>query len=178
MSITDANYLFALGTLLLQLVTFALLSVYLMRDRSDAMRQIAASVSTRGLWLIFGVSLAASLMTLFYSDVLGVEPCPLCWWQRIFLYPQILLAGIAAWKKDASVTLYLIPLSIAGFLVALYHHALQMLPGSGLPCPAVGVSCAQRILFEFGYITFPLMAVTLFAFLILIALFVRSGRAQ
>ncbi|MBI5645117.1 disulfide bond formation protein B, partial [Candidatus Kaiserbacteria bacterium] len=112
--------------------------------------------------------------TLFYSDVLGIPPCVLCWWQRVFLYPQVVLFAIALWKKDHSIASYSIPLSIIGFAIGLYNHALQVLPSGTLPCPAQGVSCAQRFVFEFGYITFPMMAVTLFGFLIVLMLIVRN----
>ena len=86
------------------------------------------------------------------------------------------LAGLAAWKRDAYMAEYSIILSVFGGVIALYQHVLQMMPGSGLPCPATGPSCAMRILFEFGYITFPLMAFTVFAFLVIVMLFVRERR--
>ncbi|OGG60165.1 hypothetical protein A2765_01155 [Candidatus Kaiserbacteria bacterium RIFCSPHIGHO2_01_FULL_56_24] len=135
-------------------------------------------MSKRGLLIALVVSVLATILTLFYSDVLGFEPCPLCWWQRIFLFPQVILFGMAFWKKDAYIAEYSIVLSIFGFGVALYQHALQMFGEGSLPCPATGVSCAQRILFEFGYITFPMLAVTAFAFLIVLMLFVRARRTS
>src|SRR3989344_5990262 len=63
--------------------------------------------------------------------VRGVSGClahdtVLCWWQRIFLYPQVFLLGFAAHRKDAGMAFYSIVLSGLGLLVALYHHALQM----------------------------------------------------
>jgi disulfide bond formation protein DsbB len=176
MSVSDINFYLALGTILLQVVSVALLLVFMLRKRVPAFRDIAEQVGVWGLWIVFGVSFAASVLALYYSDVLGFEPCPLCWWQRLFLFPQVLLAGLAAWKKDAYMAEYSIVLSVFGAGVALYQHALQMMPGSGLPCPATGVSCAQRIVFEFGYVTFPLMAFSTFAFLIIVMLFVRSRR--
>ncbi len=178
MSVTDVNYFLALGTILLQLVSIVLLVVFVMRKRVTAFEDIAKSVGTWGLWIVFGVSFVASVLALYYSEVLGFEPCPLCWWQRIFLFPQVVLAGLAAWKKDAYMAEYSIILSVFGAGIALYQHVLQMMPGSGLPCPATGVSCSQRILFEFGYVTFPLMAFTTFAFLIVVMLFVRSQRER
>ena len=72
------------------------------------------------------------------------------------------------------VACYSIALSILAGSAALYPHYLQMGGTSVLPCPASGAGdCAQRIIFEFGYITLPLMAATLFAFLIVLMLFVR-----
>jgi len=174
--IENTNYIFALGTVLLQVLSFALLIVFIFQKRVPLFRDVAAQVGAWGLWAAFGVTFAASVMAIFYSDVLGFDACPLCWWQRVFLVPQVFLLGLAAWKRDAYMAEYSIILSIFGAAIALYQHVLQMMPGSGLPCPATGTSCALRILFEFGYITFPLMAFSVFAFLIILMLFVRSKR--
>lgn len=67
-------------------------------------------------------------------------------------------------------------LSTVGAGIALYHHTLQMFPGAGLPCPAVGPSCAQIVFLEFGYITYPMMALSLFAFVIMAMVFDRNAR--
>src|SRR3989344_317959 len=132
---------------------------------------------TYGIHLIFLVSLTTVATSLFYSEILGFEPCVLCWIQRIFLYPQVIIAGMALYKKDRGIVDYVIGLSGTGALVAIYQHYLQMGGTSFLPCPAVstGADCAQRFLFEFGYITFPLMSFTIFAFLIIVMLFVRRA---
>lgn len=176
MQISDLNYLLALGTVATQIIAVALLVVFLLRKKVAAFNDIAAQVGNVGLWMAFLVSLIASAMTLYYES-LGFEPCPLCWWQRIFLYPQVVLFGLITWKRDFQVRPlidYAIVLSVTGGAIALYHHALQMLPGSGLPCPATGVSCAQRIFFEFGYVTYPMMALSVFAFLVVVLLISRS----
>jgi len=177
MSVLDVNYFLGLGTLLLNLVTVALLFVLVMRNHGS-FQSIAGSVARRGLVLGFLVASGAAIFNVYYSDILGVEACYWCWWQRIFLYPQAIIFAMALWREkyretaiDASLLL-----SIIGAGIAIYHHALQMLPGSGLPCPAVGVSCSQRVLFEFGYITYPFMALSVFVFLIVTLLIVRVRR--
>ena len=125
---------------------------------------------------IFVLSLASAVMTLIYSDVLGFEPCPLCWWQRIFLYPQVFILGLALWRdkyREAAIDISLL-FSIIGAGVALYHHMLQMMPAGTLPCPATGPSCAQITFIEFGYVTFPMMALALFGLNIAVLLALRS----
>lgn len=174
MDVSSLNYSLALGTVLLQVVTAALIVIFVMRRRVVAFGDIAVSVGTWGLWIAFLAAGFGTLMAVYYSDVLGFEPCYWCYWQRYFLFPQVMLLGMAAWKKDAFIADYSIVLSVVGASVALYHHALQMAPMGALPCPATGPSCALRIFFEFGYITYPLMAFTLFVFLIIAMLFVRS----
>ncbi len=176
MILETLNYWQALGTVLLQLAAIGLGAAFILRRRNALAGSVISWFTPKALWIIFALSLFASIMTLVYSDYLGIEPCPLCWWQRIFLYPQVILLGMAAWKCDAYVAEYSIVLSLFGAGVALYQHVLQILPGSGLPCPATGASCAQRFLFEFGYITYPLMAFTLFAFLIVTMLIIRARR--
>lgn len=161
------------GTVLLQLGTMALLVVYV--TKNDMLEEYIARYT---LPLAFVLAAVSTFFTLVYSEYLGVIPCGLCWLQRVFLYPQVLMFAVAWFKRDRGVVLYSIPLSIAGFVVALYQHALQMGMSSPLPCPAAGeADCAKRIVFELGYITFPLMAASLFAFLIVLMLIYKRARA-
>ena len=176
MPVETINYLLALGVIALQISAAALLVLFLFRDRLPSLEWKRMFLAKWGLWIGFALTLIGSALTLFYSEVIGFPPCPLCWWQRVFLYPQVVLFALALWRRDRTVAGYSIALSIIGLGVGLYHHALQVLPAGSLPCPAEGtVSCAQRFVFEFGYITFPLMAASLFAFLIVLMLFVRDS---
>lgn len=166
----------ALGVIAMQIATIAFLALYFLRSTFPDLEDIASLLSKWGLQIGFTFSLGALLLTLYYSDILGIPPCPLCWWGRIFLYPQVVLFGLAIWKQDRGIAFYSIWLSSFGLIVALYNHMLQMFPSSHLPCPATGeVSCSQIFFLEFGYITFPLMGATLFAFLIVLMMFVRSN---
>lgn len=177
MSVETLNFLLALGTVGLQVGALALLALLTLRAGYPAFERAAELVRAGGLWLAFALAFFGSVLTLVYSGIFGFPPCPLCWWQRVFLYSQAVLFAIAAWRKDVGITLYALVLSTLGLSVALYHHALQVLPSGSLPCPAEGaVSCAQRFLFEFGYITYPLMAASLFAFLIALLLVLRAPR--
>ena len=111
----------------------------------------------------FLAALVATLGSLFYSEVAGYEPCKLCWFQRIFMYSQVVLLGIAlgrkSYEKYESITLSAVGAAIAG-----YHYLLQVGEAPGLPCAAVGysVSCSQRFVMTLGYITIPMMALTAF----------------
>ena len=177
MNAEGLNFLLALGTIAMQLGSASLFAVFFFRNTLPGFESIRTFLRTWGLWIGFILSLAGSALTLYYSEVLGFPPCPLCWWQRAFLYPQAVLFALALWKRDASIAGYSIALSLAGLGIALYHHALQVLPHGSLPCPAEGtVSCAQRFVFEFNYVTFPLMAASLFAFLIALMLYVKNTR--
>lgn len=125
---------------------------------------------THALALSLVVSASALVMSLLYSEVLGFEPCVLCWIQRIFIYPQALLAALALYWHDNSMMKYLVGLSIPGALVALYHAYTNLGGFSVTPCTAVGGSCSTLYVIEYGYITIPMMALTAFAFIIVFAL--------
>ena len=173
MTLETMNYILSLGTILMMIAAAALLVTHYLRSSIPFARELIKPIERHGLWIGFALTLVASVFTLYYSDILGLSPCDLCWWQRICLFPQVVLFAIALWKRDASVALYSIALSIIGLGFAAYHHLLQVLPSGTLPCPAQGVSCAQRFVFEFGFVTLPLMAVAVFA-LIGVLMFVYS----
>ncbi|MFC5849940.1 disulfide bond formation protein B [Deinococcus petrolearius] len=75
------------------------------------------------LYLAWVVALAATLGSLYFSEVRGFNPCVLCWYQRICMYPQALLLGIAAFSGDLRVRRYALPLAVVGWLTALYQNA-------------------------------------------------------
>ena len=177
LSFETVNVLLALGTLAMQVAGGAFLALFFLKDKVSDLRDAATLLQTWGLWIGFILALGGSVLTLVYSEILGFAPCGLCWLQRAFLYPLVVLFALALWKKDRGIADYVIALSIPGTLVALYQHYLQMGGSSLLPCPATAaeaVDCGVRFVFEFGYITFPLMAFSLFAFLIILMLFVRE----
>jgi len=124
-----------------------------------------------GRLILFVLSLAAMLATLWMQYYGNLSPCLMCWWQRICMYPLVLISGIAILKNTAlnEVADYILGLSIIGAGIALYQHLLQMLPqGALIPCDAAN-ECGVRSVFEFGYITIPWMALSMFVVFILIA---------
>lgn len=177
MDIATLNFVLALGTVGMQVAALVLVALFFMRREPGFAGQIAL-IEHIALPVSLALVVISTVMTLVYSDVLGFEPCPLCWWQRIFQYPQVILLGMALWREKyrAAAIDFSIVLSVLGAGVALYHHLLQMMPKGTLPCPATGPSCAEITLLEFGYVTFPMMALSLFAFLIVTMLFVRNTR--
>jgi len=118
------------------------------------------------------VSLTATLGSLFYSDIMGFNPCILCWYQRIFMYPQVILFAVALWKKDRKVVRYSLTFSIIGALLAAYHYLGQISVIKGLPCEAVGYSssCAETFFLAYNYITIPMMSLTAFVLLIILGI--------
>ena len=127
--------------------------------------------------ILFSFIVAATAMggSLFYSEVAGFEPCTLCWYQRILMYPQVFLLGLALLRKERVIIPYSICLSAVGAGIAGYHYLLEIGVVPELPCAATGYSaaCSQRFVLNLGYITIPMMAFSAF---ILILLFMVSAR--
>jgi len=113
-----------------------------------------------------------------YSELVGYTPCELCWFQRILMYPQVAILGLALLKKDRNVYVYSIALSIIGVLIASYHYILQIGAAPALTCSSVGaaVSCAQKPFLQFGYITIPMMSLTAFSMILLFMIGLRLNK--
>lgn len=173
MGVLELNYWVALGTVFLQIGSAVLLLAYLF-PKNPIAEFVGSLAGKHGLLVGLLLTSVAIVMSLVYSEYFGIDPCGLCWFQRIFMYPQALLFAVALFIRDTKVALYSMWLSVFGAGIALYQHYLQMGGTDVLPCPATGAGdCAKRFLFEFGYVTFPLVAFSLFVFLIVLMLFVR-----
>ena len=143
--------------------------------------RICTFLSSYTVAFAFVVVLVAILGSLFFEHVAGWDPCTLCWWQRIFMYPQVFILGVALYRKRNDVFQYTILLSIIGGIIAVYHWWLQMskvlFPAAPIGvCSLSGPSCAFTPTMTFGYITIPNLALT--AFLITIVLFVLNKRTK
>lgn len=171
--ISTVNQILALLTIIGQII-LAVLIVSLAVKKSEILNFFAK----HALAFSLAVALTATLGSLFYSEIAGYEPCKLCWFQRILMYPQVILLGLAWLKKDQGMVLYSLALSSLGALIAGYHYFLQIGLAPSLGCPAVGysINCAQRFVMQFGYITIPMMALT--AFLLIISFMIILKRSS
>lgn len=122
--------------------------------------------------LIFGFlfSFAAMAGSLVYSDLIGYPPCLFCWYLRIAFYPQVLLFAMALFKKDKKIVDYALGLSTFGLLVSIMHVISENVGASPLPCEASGPSCLIKYVYEYGFITIPVMGLVSLATLFLILL--------
>ncbi|MDB5264839.1 MAG: thiol-disulfide oxidoreductase-like protein [Parcubacteria group bacterium] len=161
----------ALGTLGAQLLILLLILVLLFPKEGAV---VSMYLKRYALQAAFVISAAGVVLTLVYSEVFGYAPCGLCWLQRVFLYPLPILLAMGLWKKDRNIAAYVGALCVPGAAIALYQHYLQMGGSSFVSCPAAptAVDCAQRFVFEFGYITFPLMSFTVFVLIAVLMFFV------
>lgn len=150
-------------------VALLVLSMMLAYDIFGAKRQYFGELFAKwGLLFLAGMFIATMFTALVYSEVFGFIPCGLCWTMRIFVFSQAIMLPFAYIKRDNGFAYYGIILSIPGILIGLYQHYLQMGGAELLPCPAAGGDCAKRILFEYGFMTFPLLGVSLLVFAVLV----------
>ncbi len=155
-------------TLLAHVFIVILLWIYFTGERA-----IGGFIEKQATFLAFLAGLGAVSGSLYFSNVLGFEPCGLCWYQRFFMFPAVLILGIAVWKKYC-VKKIVLALLAAGAAVALYHNYGLLFNLSALPCGAAGVSCAKVYFMEFGYITIPVMSLTAFVLMGVLMLFQRT----
>lgn len=109
------------------------------------------------------IALVATTGSLFFSEVMELPPCVLCWYQRIAMYPLVVVIGVGIAFREARWKLYALPLALGGLAVSIYHNLLYYgaIPESITPCTQ-GVSCTSVQIEWLGFVTIPLMALTAF----------------
>ncbi|MCO4097487.1 disulfide oxidoreductase [Macrococcoides canis] len=127
------------------------------------------------LYVAWLVSIIATLGSLYFSEIQSFIPCELCWYQRILVYPLVLILGIATFQNDKSVKKYVLPISIIGSSISLFHYLEQKVPGFAeiKPC-ANGVPCSTEYINWLGFITIPFLALIAFSLVSACMLLVRK----
>src|SRR5699024_480675 len=129
------------------------------------------------IWIL---TLIATMGSLFYSEVMRYTPCELCWIQRIFMYPLVIIYGAALVKKNIQIALPGLLLSGLGFLVSVYHYSLQKLSGFDSGGAVCGdVPCTLQYVNYVGFITIPFLAGIAFLIIFVLHWVVkREGKRQ
>ncbi|MDG2333728.1 MAG: disulfide bond formation protein B [Myxococcota bacterium] len=111
-------------------------------------------------WLL---AATATLGSLFFSEVMQLPPCSLCWVQRIFMFPLAIILLVGLFPLDTSVVRYALPLALCGIAVSLYHTLLQVgiIPETAAPCQQ-GVSCSSVSYELFGFVSIPMLSLLAF----------------
>jgi len=121
-----------------------------------------ASLETKSkivLYIAFIQALVATLGSLFFDWVLHFAPCVLCWYQRVCIFPLVIILAVCIMKKDKNAPYFVLPLSLIGLAISLYHNLLyyKVLPESIAPC-TIGTSCTTQYINWFGFISIPLLS--------------------
>ena len=120
---------------------------------------------------------AATSGSLYFSQVLGWEPCLMCWYQRILMYPLVVLFGVAAFLEKDDVSDYALPLVTIGGGISFYHYLMQRVEQfQSAGCSITQVSCETQYTFYFDYITIPMMAFTVFLTVLMINWKLQDGQ--
>jgi disulfide bond formation protein DsbB len=128
-----------------------------------ALGRLREAVDGSSLVLAWIVALVATLGSLYYSEVAHFVPCPLCWYQRIAMYPLTVVLGIAAFRSDYRIRRYVLPVVAIGSMISIYHYQLERFPSQASLACSVDVPCTTVWVWRFHYISIPFMALSAFA---------------
>jgi len=134
-------------------------------------------ISTPWLMLFFAWAIATigTLASLFFSEIVKLPVCSLCWYQRIAMYPLVLIIPLALFPLEQKVVRYVGILTVFGWLVALFHVLLVagVIPKSAQPC-VQDIPCSETHLNLFGFMNMPMMALITFSVIGLLLFFARN----
>ncbi len=141
-----------------------------------------ASNEQSGWSLIFAcwlIALVAVLGSLFFGGVMGLKPCVLCWYQRIFIYPLVVLFLVGMFPLDRSVVRYTLPIAVIGWGFAIYHYLLYSgyIPEGLQPC-SEDLPCTKINLELMGFITIPMLSILSYTAIIVLLLIFRNRRTN
>jgi len=129
------------------------------------------------LYIGLFIALAGALGSLYFSEIMGLTPCVLCWYQRIALYPLVIIFSVGIIKKTYEAWSYAISLIVAGLVIGFYQLLLVygLIKESSTTC-SFGVSCAKVDWTLFGFINIPLLA--FLAFIVLLILYFVNKKSK
>lgn len=154
------NTFVGIGILVILMLT---LSIWILLFLGETENSYFHFLKKHSFHFSFLLALAAVIGSLTYSELFKLPPCTFCWWQRIFMYPQVVVLGIGIWLKDIKIWLTSIILSAIGITFSISHILLQAgIRQSSGACLESGVSCTKIDVLVFGWITIPIMCFVLF----------------
>jgi len=139
-----------------------------------AVRDLVDEHGRVSTWIVAAVATAGSL---WFSEVADFPPCQLCWYQRIAIYPLVVVLGIRARRPHGSRDLRLAGLLLvaAGLAVNLWHVAIETWPSLDTGACAATVPCTVRWVEGLGVFTIPRLATVV---LVLVGLGLLADRSD
>ena len=137
-------------------------------------RSLLADLQTDTRRLAFSVAAVSAAGSLWFSEVAGFIPCELCWYQRILMYPLVVVLGVAGWKGDDLLRWRVLPFSLLGIGVSGYHVQLQWFPAQSSSCD-LAAPCTQQWVDQFGFVSLPVMALCAFSAITVLTLAATLG---
>ncbi|EEM86544.1 disulfide bond formation protein B [Bacillus thuringiensis serovar vazensis] len=121
------------------------------------------------------IATSAMLISLIFSEWMKLPPCDLCWYQRMAMYPLVLILGIGMYRKDTNVSTYAFPFACIGLMLSVYQITIQAFPTSEMKICSVSVSCTEDYLNLFGFISIPMLSFVGFL-AIIILLYIKPDK--
>jgi disulfide bond formation protein DsbB len=142
---------------------------------NDGAARLGSTISDSAVWLAWLVALAATVGSLYFSEVANFNPCRLCWFQRIAMYPLAVILLVGALRKDPGVRWYAVPLAAIGAAVSAWHSLIEWRPAldSGA-CEFQGPACTFVWFREFGLSLANMALIGFLTILILLLVRVRA----
>ena len=170
---------FALGAVVVIAVVVLLAGIGSMSRRWEPAASLwdraRDEIGPHALTLAWAMAFLATAGSLYYSEIAHYPPCELCWYQRIGMYPLVVMLAIAALGRDGGVIRYALPVVGGGGLIAVYHVLIQGLPDLDGGTCSLGVPCTVRWVDRFG-VSIPVMALAAFAMIATLILIDRADR--
>ncbi len=157
-------------------ITLVVCAVFWLSGKKDFF--IFKILKEKGMLFAYLISIAGVLGSLYYSEIVGYAPCVLCWYQRIFMYSNVFILGLALYKGgDKNSIPYAMILACVGGFISIYHNLL-FLPAFkevDTTCsPFSNISCTESYFTGLGYINIPVIALTSFALIIILLTFAKK----
>jgi len=170
MSVSTVSTFLAVGALILLACVIAVWTVRLLAVVSPRARRvydsIRLSLEGRGMLLAWIMALIAMLGSLYYSQIAGFLPCEYCWYQRIAMYPIVVILGIALLKKDRGIRPYVYGLAIPGGLISTYHYLVERFPDLQVGECNLCIPCSVAWFMKFDLVSIAFMAFVCFAVIV------------
>ena len=131
------------------------------------------------LFLVWILATISTIASLFFSEIMKLPVCVLCWYQRIAMYPLVIILPLALFPFDAKVTRYAGVLVLFGWLTALFHVLLVagFIPKNAQPC-VQDIPCSETHVNVFGFLNMPMMSLLTFSIMGLLLFFVKKSESS
>ncbi len=135
-----------------------------------ARARVVGPLAGSGTTLAAGVAAVAMGGSLWFSEAAHFTPCELCWYQRIAMYPLVVVLGVAAWRREASARIIALVLAGAGLAVNVWHNVIETFPSAGVGSCDPNNPCTLRWVQGLGFWTIPRLATVCFVLIIVLTL--------
>lgn len=161
------------------LVSVAVLSVWRLATGRlpSPIGEVREGIGQAALWMAFAVAATTTFGSLWLSEVEKLPPCLFCWYQRIAMYPNAVILGIAAFRRDVSVRWYSLPLVVIGAGLSTYHYLLERFPDSVATACTDDTPCTTVWIWKYHFMSIPAMAWLAFVTIAVLLLLARRPDA-